>query len=287
MKKKRTLALFCAATLLSCAVGIAACGEDAHTHTFSDDWSKNETAHWHAATCGHTDEKQDLADHAWNDGEITTPATAQTKGVKTFTCTVCGQTKTEEVEYTVDTTMTEEEWNEAFVWRYKNLTYELRTAAPDETPLKVELLEDGSMHQYAGLGWSEDFYKVNPDGTVTTYYNDPETGWKSRKICDNLQEYEETHYHDDTGIVESILPNIKYSDYTYDKENDCYTSNKHPLASEDMPMPDDASLLITVKFDNKKLVSFNFTLTAGTQTSTTTITFYNYGTTVINFPTVI
>ena len=33
--------------------------------------------------------------HAWNDGEVTTPATATKDGVKTFTCTRCGATKTE------------------------------------------------------------------------------------------------------------------------------------------------------------------------------------------------
>lgn len=35
--------------------------------------------------------------HAWNDGEITTPATCTTTGVKTYTCTVCRGTKTETI----------------------------------------------------------------------------------------------------------------------------------------------------------------------------------------------
>lgn len=33
--------------------------------------------------------------HAWNAGEITTPATCTENGVKTYTCTKCGETKTE------------------------------------------------------------------------------------------------------------------------------------------------------------------------------------------------
>ena len=37
-------------------------------------------------------------EHAWNDGEITTPATCTTKGIKTYTCTSCGTTKTEAIE---------------------------------------------------------------------------------------------------------------------------------------------------------------------------------------------
>ena len=36
--------------------------------------------------------------HTWNNGEITTPATETAPGVKTYTCTVCSATKTEDVE---------------------------------------------------------------------------------------------------------------------------------------------------------------------------------------------
>ena len=37
------------------------------------------------------------AGHRWNDGEITTPATETSEGVKTYRCTVCGATKTETI----------------------------------------------------------------------------------------------------------------------------------------------------------------------------------------------
>jgi uncharacterized membrane protein len=37
------------------------------------------------------------ADHIWNGGEVTTQPTTTTTGVKTYTCTVCGETKTEEI----------------------------------------------------------------------------------------------------------------------------------------------------------------------------------------------
>lgn len=35
--------------------------------------------------------------HSWNEGKVTTPATCTTAGVKTYTCTVCHATKTEEI----------------------------------------------------------------------------------------------------------------------------------------------------------------------------------------------
>ena len=53
------------------------------------------------ATCSVCGEKYgDLADHSWDEGVVTTPATCTTEGVKTFTCTVdnCGETRTETIE---------------------------------------------------------------------------------------------------------------------------------------------------------------------------------------------
>ena len=53
------------------------------------------------ATCSVCGEKYgDLADHSWDEGVVTTPATCTTEGVMTFTCTVdgCGETRTETIE---------------------------------------------------------------------------------------------------------------------------------------------------------------------------------------------
>ena len=41
---------------------------------------------------------KDGCTHVWNDGEITTAATCTQDGVRTFTCTVCGETRTEVVK---------------------------------------------------------------------------------------------------------------------------------------------------------------------------------------------
>ncbi len=43
----------------------------AHTHTYSDEWSNDETHHWHAATCEHTSEIKDKAEHTIIEGECT------------------------------------------------------------------------------------------------------------------------------------------------------------------------------------------------------------------------
>ena len=51
------------------------------------------------STCGdtRTEAVAKLTQHTWNDGVITTAPTHASEGVKTFTCTVCGETKAEAV----------------------------------------------------------------------------------------------------------------------------------------------------------------------------------------------
>ena len=45
--------------------------------------------------------------HAWDDGEVTTPATCTADGEKTYTCTVCSATKTERIDATGHTEVTD------------------------------------------------------------------------------------------------------------------------------------------------------------------------------------
>ena len=76
------------------------CGYEraAHTaHTAGTVWENDETNHWHVCTASGCEEKLDTAAHTWNAGEITTPATFTSDGVKTYTCNVCEKTKTETV----------------------------------------------------------------------------------------------------------------------------------------------------------------------------------------------
>lgn len=94
-----------------------------HKHTFDTErWEYNAENHWHPATCGHTDEKKDLGAHVWNEGVVTTEPTETTEGVKTYTCTTCGNTKTATIgmldhEHTFDMTKwsydTENHWHPA------------------------------------------------------------------------------------------------------------------------------------------------------------------------------
>ena len=53
----------------------------------------------HTCACGNSyvDTYTDALGHAWDNGKVTKPATETENGVKTFTCTRCGETKTETI----------------------------------------------------------------------------------------------------------------------------------------------------------------------------------------------
>ena len=54
-----------------------------HSHSFSDEWSKNDGYHWHAATCGHSTEKGSYGEHVYG-----------TTGDTRYVCTTCNYTNT-------------------------------------------------------------------------------------------------------------------------------------------------------------------------------------------------
>ena len=66
-----------------------------HQHAFGEEWQTDGTSHWHACACG---EQSDLAQHTWNAGEVTAEPTTEAEGTKTYTCTTCGETKTEQLD---------------------------------------------------------------------------------------------------------------------------------------------------------------------------------------------
>lgn len=62
-------------------------------HTFSTDWKFTTTEHWHQATCEHTDQVSDKAEHIYGEGVVTKQPTCTLAGTTEYTCVVCGYTK--------------------------------------------------------------------------------------------------------------------------------------------------------------------------------------------------
>ncbi len=118
MKKKTAITLLTAIITICCMIVFAACGSgcndlggedyeigsdsngsggvndeiggDTHEHTFSKQWSNDETYHWHAATCEHTSEVRDKAEHTFANGVCTVCSYRQPTAGLTYTLSYDG-----------------------------------------------------------------------------------------------------------------------------------------------------------------------------------------------------
>lgn len=126
-KKKSIWALALAFMLVVPAMFLfSACGK--HKHSFSGDWSKSETQHWHACTDKKCTEKSDLGDHdfVWVEK---TPAGVHTDKVETGTCSTC--------QYQKDRTVEGSGANiHSWVWKSNGTKHWQETTCEHETPLK-------------------------------------------------------------------------------------------------------------------------------------------------------
>ena len=74
-----------------------------HTHSYKDVVTaptcteKGYTTHTCACGDSYVDTYTDALGHAWDEGKVTKPATEAEAGIKTYTCTRCGETKTETI----------------------------------------------------------------------------------------------------------------------------------------------------------------------------------------------
>ena len=89
--------------------GVCECGYETErtisgtaTHTYGEEWKKDESGHWHESTCGttaptHDAIKGNFAAHTFDEGVETKPADFGVVGEKKFTCTECGYSYTQEI----------------------------------------------------------------------------------------------------------------------------------------------------------------------------------------------
>ncbi|MGN0813079.1 MAG: leucine-rich repeat domain-containing protein, partial [Candidatus Coproplasma sp.] len=87
MKKKLLVVFLAIVSILACSIGLSACNKNesednggTHSHTYANDWSYDETYHWHAATCEHTEMVSDKSGHSFDNG----------------VCSVCGYAQEEQ-----------------------------------------------------------------------------------------------------------------------------------------------------------------------------------------------
>ncbi len=89
MKNKIKLIAVISAMVMSFVFAGCQVESDSHEHSFSKEWTSDETSHWHAATCEHTEEVSDKAEHTFGEWKTTLEPTEEADGKKERTCTVC------------------------------------------------------------------------------------------------------------------------------------------------------------------------------------------------------
>ena len=110
--KKKSLWTLVAAILMFVPTMFIFTACDKHEHTYSEDWSKSATQHWHACTGKDCSKISDVADHTFGEWVESVAATCSTKGVSKATCSVCGYEKTKETEEAAD----KHAWEHKYFW---------------------------------------------------------------------------------------------------------------------------------------------------------------------------
>ena len=153
--KRKSIFTFCAIALmlvLSLSV-LTACNKDGK-HNFAEEWSNNETHHWHACADKGCKETKDKAEHSWNGGNVTVEPTTEKEGAMVYTCTVCRREKTEKI----DKLVAEKEYTITFDSKGGSAVQPVKASAGAAITAPAAPTKDG----FVFAGWYE-----STDGGVT------------------------------------------------------------------------------------------------------------------------
>lgn len=153
--KRKSIFTFCAIALmlvLSLSV-LTACNKDGK-HNFAEEWSNDETHHWHACADKGCKETKDKAEHSWNGGNVTVEPTTEKEGAMVYTCTVCRREKTEKI----DKLVAETEYTITFDSKGGSAVQPVKASAGAAITAPTDPTKDG----FVFAGWYE-----STDGGVT------------------------------------------------------------------------------------------------------------------------
>lgn len=180
-------------TLLLALPLLGGCGESEHVHTFSSDWSHNETQHWHDATCGH-DVKDALGNHIDTDSD--------------FICDVC--------DYELPIPPTPVDWNETQKAIFRNHLYGFELPYAEGLTVEWDVntssvvvtggdFDSDSFNKYVNKIVSQGFEKL--DGPINDSYI---------LLKDLVVENKTRTIDIDTFINSGVLWAICYDPFTYE-----------------------------------------------------------------------
>ena len=95
---KKQIGLF-TAILFAVSTLMVSCSPEVHEHTFAEEWSSDETNHWHAATCGCSDVELQKTEHIFGNWKEIKEATEEAKCSKERVCVVCKYKETAEIAH--------------------------------------------------------------------------------------------------------------------------------------------------------------------------------------------
>lgn len=312
LKKKSIAAFIFAICLVMPAILLfAACGK--HEHTFSSDWTKTETQHWHACTDENCDEKSDLGDHdfVW---VVKTEAGVHTDRVETGTCSIC--------QYQKDRTI-EGSGLHTWEWKTSDTKHWQETTCEHETPLKQneqdhtwESKSDATKHWEQTTCTQHDTIKRNEEAHTWEWKANNAKHWeqttcaqheaKTRNEENHIWEYtsegELTHRRTTNCGAEKhatrIEPNIphRYTDENDVDCNDCgyvrsltgkgsfntleaktYNAGAQGVASTDYTVNEAIKALCEIQYKVKGANDSTYTTTAPTNAGTYEVRIYCRG----------
>ena len=124
-------------------------GSKIHEHTFSREWSTSAIHHWKVATCEHSSEVSEKAEHSYGEWITTKEATEETAGSKERVCTVCNYKETAEIAQLAHTHTFAIEWTYDGTYHWKVAT----CGHKEEVSGKAE-------HTFDGIACTECDYEI-------------------------------------------------------------------------------------------------------------------------------
>ena len=154
MKRKSLFTILAIALMLVLSLSVlTACNKDGK-HNFAEEWSNDETYHWHACADKDCKEIKDKAEHSWNGGNVTVEPTTEKEGAMVYTCTVCRREKTEKI----DKLVAETEYTITFDSKGGSAVQPVKASAGAAITAPTDPTKDG----FVFAGWYE-----STDGGVT------------------------------------------------------------------------------------------------------------------------
>ena len=154
MKRKSLFTIWAIALMLVLSLSVlTACNKDGK-HNFAEEWSNDETHHWHACADKGCKETKDKAEHSWDGGNVTVEPTTEKEGAMVYTCTVCRREKTEKI----DKLVAETEYTITFDSKGGSAVQPVKASAGAAITAPTDPTKDG----FVFAGWYE-----STDGGVT------------------------------------------------------------------------------------------------------------------------